>query len=95
MSANLNNLGAIASRMNEIESAIVYYNAALEIRRQIEYHEGIAKTLYNLAHVWAEIGHLTETQTLLEEAVELDRRYGFANLARDQAALERVRRHLA
>ena len=51
MAANFNNLGAIASRMNEIETAIVYYNAALEIRRQIEYHEGIAKTLYNLVQL--------------------------------------------
>lgn len=91
---NLNNLRAIAGLMDSSETAIAYYCAALALRREIEDNEGTARTLYNLAQAWIGLGDLSQAQVLLQEAVEMDRALGFANLERDQMALTEIEQEL-
>lgn len=52
----LHNLGAVSSKMNELEQAALYYTAALSIRREIQDYVGLKDTLYNLALLWSNLG---------------------------------------
>ncbi len=75
--------GAIAhvhNRYARPETALEYYEAAANIYRQLQSFETLSITYFNMGLLHLKLNNYPEGYNLIKHAMELDERYGFANL---------------
>jgi len=84
--------GGLAShRLGDRGAALLFYEEALAIRREVGDRAGEAVTRYNIAMIHRDAGRLAEAVQELEITVALDRAVQHPDLEADTAILEKVR----
>lgn len=90
--ATLNNIGLVWERLGDRRRALIYFDKALSLRREVGDRAGEAVTRYNLAMIHRADGDLDRAILQLEHVVELDRQVEHPDLDDDIAVLEQLRR---
>lgn len=68
-----NNIGLIYGSKGDFETSTKYYIASLKIKEEIDDQLGIAKTNYNIANNWIELGQYDRAKSNLNEAYNIFR----------------------
>jgi tetratricopeptide (TPR) repeat protein len=72
----LNNIGAVYSALGDQQQALVYYDQALPMHRQVGNRAMEATTLNNMAYTYFQQGQPDHTVEMLRQAIDLDKAIG-------------------
>jgi tetratricopeptide (TPR) repeat protein len=72
----LNQLGEAHKSTRDFDTAIIYFEQALELSRELEYQPGVANALYDLGAICCYLREYDESNTLLQQSLALKEKIG-------------------
>jgi tetratricopeptide (TPR) repeat protein len=73
----LNQLGEAHKSTRDFDTAIIYFEQALELSRELEYQPGVANALYELGETYHRFRKLDKVPLLLKESLALNEKIGY------------------
>jgi tetratricopeptide (TPR) repeat protein len=73
----LNQLGEAHKSTRDLDTAIIYFQQALELSRELEYQPGVANALYELGNIYYRLRKFDEVLLLLKKSLALNKKIGY------------------